>query len=215
MPHTLRRIAMGTLVMCALMASSILASASASVHHRTYNGTVRTASTTQGDKQDALCKRATKLRKLAIKKHGKRAPGRDICRYGMAGGKRPKRSDKLGYQQVLYRMVYPPPVVTTTTTPAPVATAASAPAPPNAPVAPPMSGSSVPACASESGTNYSTGPDNTNPSSGATGRYQELPMHRRPGGLCYGLDLSPAGQDKCASRIFEAQGSGAWVGCGG
>lgn len=73
--------------------------------------------------------------------------------------------------------------------------------------------SGLPACASESGTNYSTGPSNTNPS-GATGRYQEMPEHRASGGLCYGIDLSPAGQDRCAQIIYENQGAGAWVGCG-
>lgn len=72
----------------------------------------------------------------------------------------------------------------------------------------------LPACADESAGDYSTGPENTNPSTGATGRWQEVPMHRQKGGLCYGLDLSPRGQDACAVRIFRAQGSGAWTGCG-
>jgi hypothetical protein len=70
----------------------------------------------------------------------------------------------------------------------------------------------VPACASESGTNYSTGAANTNPSSGATGRYQIIPSTAS----AYGCDLStPAGQDACAVRIYHGQGAGAWVGCGG
>lgn len=69
----------------------------------------------------------------------------------------------------------------------------------------------LPACASESGTNYSTGPDNTNPSS-ATGRYQILQSTHAA--LCSDLGWSPGDQDKCAGRIYKAQGSGAWVNCG-
>ena len=70
----------------------------------------------------------------------------------------------------------------------------------------------VPACASESGDDYSTGSDNTNVSSGATGRYQILPSTA----AAYGCDLAtPAGQDACAQTIYQHQGAGAWVGCGG
>jgi hypothetical protein len=69
----------------------------------------------------------------------------------------------------------------------------------------------LPACASESGTNYSTGSDNTNASSGATGRYQITPSTAAN----YGCDLgTSAGQDACAQTIYEHQGAGAWVGCG-
>ena len=61
-------------------------------------------------------------------------------------------------------------------------------------------------------TNYSTGASNTNPSSGATGRYQILPSTAAG----YGCNLStPAGQDACAQTIYNHQGAGAWVGCGG
>jgi hypothetical protein len=73
-------------------------------------------------------------------------------------------------------------------------------------------GAGLPACASESGTNYSTGADNTNSSSGATGRYQILPSTA----AAYGCSLgTPAGQDACAETIYQHQGAGAWVGCGG
>lgn len=71
----------------------------------------------------------------------------------------------------------------------------------------------LPGCADESHGNYSTGPENTNPSSGATGRWQTLRSHYAAGGVCAGLDLSPAGQDTCAARIYAEQGAGAWVGC--
>lgn len=72
--------------------------------------------------------------------------------------------------------------------------------------------SGVPACASESGSNYSTSASNTNSSSGATGRYQIIPSTA----AAYGCNLgSPAGQDACAQTIYQHQGAGAWVGCGG
>ncbi len=70
----------------------------------------------------------------------------------------------------------------------------------------------VPACASESGSNYSTGASNTNGSPGATGRYQILPSTAAG----YGCSLATAaGQDACAQTIYQHQGAGAWVGCGG
>ena len=95
---------------------------------------------------------------------------------------------------VLNRMLAPAPTVTSTST---FSTAGA---------------SGVPACASESGTDYSTGPSNTNGSSGATGRYQILPSTA----AAYGCDLSTAGgQDACAATIYEHQGASAWVGCGG
>jgi hypothetical protein len=115
---------------------------------------------------------------------------------------------------VLHRMFAPPPKPVVVSTPAPIVSAtlaASYSAP--APVATVSSSSagSVPACASESGTNYSTGSDNTNPS-GATGRYQIIPSTAAN----YGCDLStPGGQDACAQTIYSHQGAGAWVGCGG
>ncbi len=70
----------------------------------------------------------------------------------------------------------------------------------------------MPACASESGTNYSTGASNTNASSGATARYQITPSTAAG----YGCDLStPAGQDACATTIYQHQGARRRVGCGG
>jgi Transglycosylase-like domain len=115
---------------------------------------------------------------------------------------------------VLERMLAPPPP------PPPVATTASqvsqtgepTQSVASAPTSSTAGASGAPACASESGTNYSTGPANTNPASGATGRYQILPSTAGD----YGWSLStPAGQDACAQTIYQHQGAGAWVGCGG
>lgn len=74
-------------------------------------------------------------------------------------------------------------------------------------------GGGLPACADESAGNYSTGSANTNPSSGATGRWQTLRSHYDSGGICDEFDLSPGGQDACAHKIYAEQGSGAWVNC--
>ncbi len=124
---------------------------------------------------------------------GARVPGRNIVRLGMPNGHRPTDAQTVSSLSVLQRMI------------APAASVAS----PTGDVA---GAAGVPACASESGTNYSTGADNTNPSSGATGRYQILPSTAQ----AYGCDLSTAaGQDACAQVIYEHQGASAWVGCGG
>jgi hypothetical protein len=85
-------------------------------------------------------------------------------------------------------------------------------APAHAASSPAAGAGTLPACASESGTNYSTGSENTNASSGATGRYQITPSTAAG----YGCSLAtPAGQDACAQTIYEHQGAGAWTGCGG
>ncbi len=130
---------------------------------------------------------------------GRRVPGRNIVKDGRPGGKAATDAQVVTSITVLQRMLAP--------------ASSSAPATPQrAASSSPAGAAGVPACASESGTNYSTGPSNTNPSSGATGRYQILPSTA----AAYGCNLStPAGQDACAQTIYDHQGAGAWVGCGG
>jgi hypothetical protein len=124
---------------------------------------------------------------------GARVPGRNIVRVGLPNGHRPSDAQTVSSLSVLQRMLAP--AAATVSSAGDVAGATG-----------------VPACASESGTDYSTGPDNTNPSSGATGRYQILPSTA----AAYGCDLTTAaGQDACAEVIYEHQGASAWVGCGG
>lgn len=141
-------------------------------------------------------------------RHGTRAPGRDIGRWGVLtrhGARRARARDLRASIAVLRRMMAPAP------RPAPTAAAPTTSAPTSAPVTSPGA-SGLPSCASESGTNYSTGPSNTNASSGATGRYQIIPSTHAS--LCSDLGWSPGEQDRCAGRIYDVQGSGAWVGCG-
>jgi hypothetical protein len=124
---------------------------------------------------------------------GRRAPGRNIIKDGIGAHRRATDAQTLASLSVLERMIEPSP----STTPARSAGTQTG---------------TLPACASESGTDYSTGAGNTNASSGATGRYQITPSTAAN----YGCDLgSPAGQDACAQTIYEHQGASAWVGCGG
>ena len=126
---------------------------------------------------------------------GRRAPGRNIVKDGVAPHRPATDSETLASLAVLQRMVAP--AAATDTAGSPVAGTSTG---------------MLPACASESGTNYSTGPDNTNASSGATGRYQITPSTAAG----YGCNLATAGgQDACAQTIYRNQGPSAWVGCGG
>jgi hypothetical protein len=127
---------------------------------------------------------------------GHRVPGRNIIEDGVTPRLRATDADTVRSLHVLRRMLAAGSATTTSESPAASASPAAA----------------VPACASESGTDYSTGASNTNASSGATGRYQITPSTA----AAYGCDLStPSGQDACAATVYRHQGAGAWVGCGG
>jgi transglycosylase-like protein len=130
---------------------------------------------------------------------GRRVPGRNIIKDGVGPGRRATDAESVRSLHVLERMLALRSASTITSTSA-------------SPPASSSTGAAVPACASESGSDYSTGASNTNASSGATGRYQITPSTA----AAYGCDLStPAGQDACAETIYQHQGAGAWVGCGG
>lgn len=133
-------------------------------------------------------------------KLGRQVPGRNIVADGTLHGGRPSDAQTLASLVVLRRMLEPAPTSSGSSSVSDVSGGSEAGAP------------GVPACASESGDDYSTGPDNTNSSSGATGRYQILPSTA----AAYGCDLTTAtGQDACAETIYAHQGASAWVGCGG
>ena len=131
---------------------------------------------------------------------GARVPGRNIVRDGVAAHRAASDAETVSSLQILERMLAGGAPVSG---PAAATTLSSSPS---------AGASGVPSCASESGTNYSTGASNTNASSGATGRYQILPSTA----AAYGCSLATAaGQDACAQTIYQHQGAGAWVGCGG
>jgi hypothetical protein len=150
-------------------------------------------------------------------KFGRRAPGRNIRRLGVryryhsgAHKIRPSHCGEIAQslrqlRALRARVPWPGPPLLTRTMGAPQA--------PSGVVSSGVA-ANLPACADESHGNYSTGPANTNPSSGATGRWQTLRSHYSPGGVCQGLDVNvPGDQDACAARIYKEQGAGAWVGC--
>jgi hypothetical protein len=153
--------------------------------------------------------RYSALYHAAADKLGKDAVGRNIRRNGVrtsAGVREARGSDYARSIATLDRWLHP--------APAPVVASAAA-APQSAPhVAQGAGSGGMPACADESHGNYSTGPANTNASSGATGRWQTLRSHYNRGGICQEFDVnSPSGQDGCAHKILEEQGASAWVGC--
>lgn len=133
-------------------------------------------------------------------KEGKRAPGRNIVKWGMPNGKDAKRSQITESIEVLQRILNPPPAPV-------VAVAADSVA---APTVGTSYSSGVPAelesiAQCESGGDYSA----VNASSGAYGKYQILPSTA----AAYGCDLAtPAGQDACATEIYAGgAGRGQWV----
>jgi hypothetical protein len=221
MPQFLKRLAVSALLVFALAAigsSPALAIPVTGGHMQVWAA----KPISKNDKQDSVCREAAAVRGKVIKQFGKRAPGRDVCKYGLPSGKKPSMHQKEHYLQTLKRMLAPPPQAVVR--PAPRYSQSASASSSHAASGPTsysstgsvhsssVGGGGLPSCASESGTNYSTGPANTNSSSGATGRYQITPGTAAN----YGCSLStPAGQDACAEVIYAHQGEGAWVGCGG
>jgi hypothetical protein len=211
MPNTVRLVMKNMLCICALLA---LGAGPASAYKAHANSPAKVQASSMTKQQRKLCDEAAPLRKAVIKKYGRRAPGRDICRFGVRGGSLPSVKKLSDYLQTLQRQISPPAVHV-------VSSAYATKAPPpvtsgTTPVAQSSStsnsgSSSLPACASESGTNYSTGSGNTNPS-GATGRYQIIPSTHAS--VCGDLGWTPSEQDQCAARIYRAQGASAWTNCG-
>jgi hypothetical protein len=158
-----------------------------------------------------MCEQAKKVRASVIDKHGKRAPGRDICRFGVRrGGKvhAPSNVQKARYLRALKRLDNPPPQPTL------VRTAVPPRVPPAGTKSPGVDGiygrggwaipEYIVQC--ESGGDYGA----VNPSSGATGAYQIMPGTA----AAYGCSLAtPAGQDQCAAKIYAREGAAPWS-CG-
>ena len=142
--------------------------------------------------------------KKVAKRHGTRAPGRNIRKYGVlfkgntfdATCGEIKRSNRQ-----LVKLLIAPPIMYSRNVPPPQ---------PPAGVQSDFNVAALPACTwvPESGGNYNA----VNPSSGAYGKYQIMPMHWN-GGVCTGLGRDPSGQEQCAARIYASSGAGAWVNC--
>jgi hypothetical protein len=154
------------------------------------------------------CAKAYVVRAAVVKKFGKRAPGRNICRFGVkhSNGKvRPARYAQKKRYLVALRNLNRPPVTRYVRVVA--VPPRQVPAGTLSPAARYKSGgsyaipSSIVSC--ESGGSYTA----VNPSSGAYGAYQILPSTA----AAHGCDLStPGGQDNCAAKIWATEGRGAW-----
>jgi hypothetical protein len=141
-----------------------------------------------------LQERYSDLYVKVAKEEGKRAPGRNIVKYGLASGKEPTRAQIKESIEVLDRILNPPPLV-------PVAQTSTVGASYSGGV--PAELEAIAQC--ESGGDYSA----VNPTSGAYGKYQIMPSTA----AAYGCDLSTAaGQDQCAVEIYAGgAGRGQWV----
>lgn len=136
-------------------------------------------------------------------RHGRRAPGRNIRRFGVksARGVRTATSRELARSiRTFRRWLHPAPVVAAVAASSPTVTAS---------IAQPVTGG-MPDCTwkPESGGSYTA----SNPS-GAYGKYQIMPVHYGQGGVCAGMGKSPSEQEVCARRVFSSSGAGAWVNC--
>ncbi len=150
-------------------------------------------------------------------KFGRRAPGRNIVRWGFGSDQRVTDAQVVSSISVLERMLAPPPPVA----PAAVAPAAKAPVAESAtPVtqtsdagtSAASAGSPLPACTwqPESGGN----PSAVNPSSGAGGYYQIMPSTWAAYGGTGAPQTAPMSeQTAIAQKIYSAQGPSAWTNC--
>jgi hypothetical protein len=138
-------------------------------------------------------------------KFGTRAPGRNIVKWGLAGGKAASNADVLRSTGLLERMLHPAPVVQA----APSSAAAAAARPAASSTAAYGGGYSIPGSIvqCESGGNWHA----VNPSSGAGGAYQIMPSTWQAyGGTGLPQNASPAEQSAIAAKIWASAGPGAW-----
>lgn len=143
-------------------------------------------------------------RYYAVKaKHGPRAPGRNIRRWGVLhnGHQRDSTCKQIARSaQQLRRLLTAPQQMHSTAVPPrqePAGTKSD------------LDVANLPSCTwmPESGGSYTA----YNESSGAWGKYQVIPSTWRA--YCSDLGRGPSGQEQCAVRIYEGQGAGAWVNC--
>jgi hypothetical protein len=143
-------------------------------------------------------------RYYAVKKaHGTRAPGRNIRKWGVLrhGHTRDATCKQIARSaQQLRRLLTAPKLMHSVPVPPPQKPAG---------VSSDRDVASLPDCTwrPESGGSYTA----VNGSSGAYGKYQIIPSTWAA--HCSDLGRDPAGQERCAARVYEAQGAGAWVNC--
>jgi Transglycosylase-like domain len=167
---------------------------------------------------DSLTQQTNHLRAEVVAEFGKRAPGRNIVRWGALerdGRSRPAdRAELLAYRDNLAQMLAPPP--RPMGTPASASTVAASPestsSGSSSSTSEGASSGSLPACTwqPESGGDWSA----VNSSSGAGGYYQIIPSTWAAyGGTGSPQSASPAEQTAIAQKIWASQGSSAWTNC--
>jgi hypothetical protein len=155
-----------------------------------------------------MCQRASAVRHHVVRLHGKRAPGRDICAFGVKtkhGVHFPRLGQRARYLRALKMLVRAPKYPTL------VRTAVPPPQPPAGTASPGVAAggelSSIKAC--ESGGNYST-----NTGNGFYGAYQfDLSTWHAAGGTGNPAAASPAEQDAAAARWIASGHRSAWPNC--
>jgi hypothetical protein len=157
-----------------------------------------------------VCEKAYGLRDRVIHLHGKRAPGRNICRFGVkhSNGRVTKATyfQKVRYRDQLDRLAHPP---------SPLLNTAGAPRLRPAGTASPRAGAggvlaAIRQC--ESGGNYSI-----NTGNGFYGAYQfTMQTWQANGGTGNPASASPAEQDRVAANLYGKVGRGtsaSWPHC--
>jgi hypothetical protein len=169
-----------------------------------------TASAGKDEKQDmTTCERAWGVRDAVVKKHGKRAPGRNICRYGIVTkkGKRDATDrEKRSYYRALKRLNSPPPAyLVRTSVPPRVAPANTA----SPGIAAGSTLSAIAAC--ESGGD----PGAISPDGKYRGKYQfDYGTWQSVGGSGDPAAASEAEQDQRAAMLYSQRGAQPWPVCG-
>lgn len=178
--------------------------------HRTTRGLVLalavalSASAIPAQADANVCVKAYNVRAAVVKKFGKRAPGRNICRFGVKhsdGKVRPARfATKKRYLLALRALNTSLPMMV-----------AGTPRVPPASTATPRAGGHLAAIrACESGGNYAT-----NTGNGFYGAYQfTQSTWASVGGTGNPAAASPAEQDRRAAMLYARSGPGQWPVCG-
>lgn len=160
-----------------------------------------------------LCDTAYNQRQAVVKKHGKRAPGRNICRFGVQSKFNSKWSkpattrQKASYVRALRALNAPAPFLLARTAVAPGQPPAGT---LSASVRAPAGGILARIRACESGGNYAT-----NTGNGFYGAYQfDQQTWNSVGGSGSPANASPAEQDARAAKLYAQRGASPWPVCG-
>jgi hypothetical protein len=160
-----------------------------------------------------ICGPAFQARQAVIKKHGKRAPGRQICRDGVKtkrGTREATVKEKRAYLRQLKQLVRPaPPLLAVQASPPSQPPAGTATASVRAPAGGALA--AIRACETRGQPN----PYTTNTGNGFYGAYQfNQQTWNSVGGSGNPAAASPAEQDRRAAILYAQRGASPWPVCG-